>query len=32
MTISREKVKDMYQSGAKRYDFATIVLDWLGFA
>lgn len=30
MTISREKIKDLYQSGAKHYDFATILFRLAG--
>jgi demethylmenaquinone methyltransferase/2-methoxy-6-polyprenyl-1,4-benzoquinol methylase len=30
MTISRQKVQDMYQSGAKHYDFTTILFRLIG--
>jgi len=30
MAISREKVRDMYQSGAKNYDFTTILFRLIG--
>lgn len=30
MTISREKVRDMYQSGARHYDFTTVLFRLIG--
>ena len=30
MAISKEKVQDMYQSGAKHYDFTTILFRLIG--
>ena len=30
MAIAREKVRDMYQSGAKHYDFTTVLFRLIG--